>query len=439
MLVLRQTQLVIAFAALVICLFSGCGGKGPDQLHRDALQAEQSASEARTRNDAKQARRAAEEAARAVTRLKKLAEANPQRTEETMRMLGEAETAARAAREQAEIAQAEHERRDALGSLRFKWYQKSRPVLVGTLLRQLASAAEAAGKLNTNESPAVISSLAKQGWELVSLIGAAEPLPDGSPDWAGANAQLLTWSTNQPIEFRVFLSFAFLSVGQGSLAMAEFEAIDPTSLEDANAMAYYRVGRTILYIEQGWNHLAVREVALFNELSAPTEETIEGGRFIVAALHALMAYEAGKKREFARMDAEIAQVIRAWPDSPFVVYLTGEKLAATGEWEKAATSLEASAAGTKDEWVAKQIAERARELRDGRGSTKAFALDVRFLIPFIARGVAAQGENVEVGKKITKTIEQAKAFGTNLRDRFALPGGNESSKLAEAEPSAGPD
>ncbi len=426
----RLTRLVIPLAALLV----GCG-KSPDQLHRDALQAEQIARKARAQNDAKQARRAAADATSAAMRFKKQVEANPQLTVKSRQQLGEVETAARAAREQAEVAQEEQERRDALGSLSFKLYQKSRPVIVGTLLRQLASAASAAGKLKTNESSAVVSSLAKQSWQLVSLIGAAEALPDGSPDWEGTSAQLLIWSTNQPIEFRAFLSLAFVSVGQGSVALAEFEAVDPASLEDTNAVALYRTGRSVLYAVQGWNHLAAQEAELLNELYGSSEETIDG-RCIVAGVHALMAYEAGKNHEFAKMDAEIAQVVRAWPDNPFVIYLTGEKLAANGEWEKAATSLELSAAGSKDAWFATQIAGRARELRDGRGSTAAFALDARFLIPFVARGVAAQAENLEVGKKLTETVEQAKAFGTNLRDHLVLTGRNGPTKRTEDEPTA---
>src|SRR5688500_18374971 len=103
-----STRLLFLLAVALACLSGGCA-RSPEQLHRDAVQGEQQAREAWTKNDAKQARRASDRAAIAVSRLKKLVEANPQLTEEFRRQLLESENAARAAREHAEIAQEEYE------------------------------------------------------------------------------------------------------------------------------------------------------------------------------------------------------------------------------------------------------------------------------------------------------------------------------------------
>jgi len=424
---LLGSSLVLVVLPLWLC--SGCS-KNPDRLHQDALTAENDARKAYAQNDAKQARRAADRADSAASKLKKLIEADLQSTEEARRKLVEAQKAERAAREHAEKAEEEHQRRKMLGSLKVKAYQKGRAALLGGLLPQMASAAEAAGRRGTNDLSAAERPLAEGAWKLADLLGVAKPLPDGAPDWASAAAKLQDWSTNQTIEFRAFLGLAFTFLGRTDFALAEFETVDPAGLKGTNALAIYHGGRTFLYTVEGWNHLASQEAEVFSEVFATSEGPVEG-RMLVAVLHAFMAYEAGSKRQFIAMDAEIAQSIRAWPENPMLVFVTGEQLASNGEWEKAAESLEASAAGTKDEWVAKRLAQRARELRDGKGSTKAFAMDARFLIPFAAQCLATRAKDSTAGKKLVEAVEEAKSFGNNLRQRLPLLGEKDADKAAQ--------
>lgn len=421
-------EFILPCVALLVCLLAGCS-KNPDRLHQDALAAEKDAREAHAQNDARKARRAADRADSAATKLKKLIEADQQPTEEARLKLLEAQAAERAAREHAEKAEEDHERRRMLGSLKVKAYQKGRAALLGGLLPQMAAAAEAAGR-GTNGLPATVLPLANEAWKLASLLGVAKPLPDGAPDWTGTAAQLRDWSTNQTMEFRAFLGLTFTLLGRSDFALAEFETVDAAALNGTNALAIYHVGRSVLYATQGWNHLASQEATNFGQIcvsSAGPEE----GRMLIAVLHAYMAYEAGSKRQFIKMDAEIAQSLRAWPENPFLVFLTGEKLAANGEWEKAAESLEASVAGTDDEWVAKRLAQRAKELRDGKGSTKAFVLDVRFLIPFAAQCLATTAKDSTAGRKLVEAVEEAKSFGHNLRIRLPLLGDQDADKATQ--------
>ena len=91
------------------------------------------------------------------------------------------------------------------------------------------------------------------------------------------------WSTNQPLEFRAFLSLVLISMGQTSLALAEYETIDPATLEGTNALIFHAAGRTMLYTVQGWNHLATQEAAKVSQLYGATETADE--KFLVAALH----------------------------------------------------------------------------------------------------------------------------------------------------------
>lgn len=85
--------------------------------------------------------------------------------------------------------------------------------------------------------------------------------------------------------------------------------------------------------------------------------------------------------------------------------------------------MEASAKDSGDEWIARRFAERARELRDGRGSTKAFVLDTRFLVTYIAHAIKVEAEKSGAGKKIAEALEQTKAFGNVVRERLPLIGG----------------
>jgi hypothetical protein len=327
------------------------------------------------------------------------------------------------------MATEEQERRELFGSLKVKAYQNGREILFNQLLKQMAAAAEAVGKRSTTEASTVEATLAAQAWKLTSLIGVAEPLADGSPDWSGTSAQLLNWSTNQTIEFRGFFSLALASIGRTDFALVELETIPTNSLEGANALALHHGGRTILYSARGWDHLAAQEAAKFNGLVAKSSSP-DDGKVLVAGMHAFLAYQAGKERDFQRLDAEIAQCVRIWPENPMLVYLTGEKLAENGEWEKAAESLEASVAGTKNEWLAKRLAERARELRDGKGNTKAFVMDASFLVPFVVQSLAIQAEDSAMGKKLTQYLEEAKSFGQGLSRQLF---GKESDKPEEIQ------
>ena len=134
-----------------------------------------------------------------------------------------------------------------------------------------------------------------------------------------------------------------------------------------------------------------------------------------------------------RPEAALAQSIRAWPDNPLAIYLTGEKLAATGAWEKAADSLEARAAGTEDQWIAQRLAQRARDLRDGKGSTKSLVLNAHFLVEFAAHATAKTARNSSAGKKLSDWLDGAEAFGQALRSSVPFLGSAADAKSSEGK------
>jgi hypothetical protein len=223
------------------------------------------------------------------------------------------------------------------------------------------------------------------------------------------------------MEFRAFLGLTFIYAGIGDFALAEFESVNARSLSGTNALRIYHGGRALLYAMRGWTRLTAREVEAFSKYAESSEGAVNGKQFL-ALMHTYLAYDALTKREFEKMDARITQSLRAWPDNPLVVFLTGERLAAKGEWEKAANSLETQAAGAKDEWLAKLLAQRARDLRDGRGSAKALVLDGQFLTDMAAHYTLNAAKNSAAAKKLGAAVDEAKAFGRELWQKMPLLG-----------------
>lgn len=400
-----------------VCFLAGCG-QSHEQALRQAIEAEKSTKAAVERGDVKAALRAAADARKAVERIEVLVKKNPEQ-KEFHQSLVQAQTAERSARDIAELADEQRQRREKLRSLKVRAYQKSRSFILLTLLPQMARAADHAGERGVTEMSAVERQLAEQALSISRLLGIRSAEAGGRPDWAGTAADFRRWSTNPPIEFRAFLACSLWVMGQGDFALAEFESVDTAQLPDAKALEFHHVGRALLYATRGWNHLAAAEIAALGQQSKSLEGPVDGPA-VAGCLHALLAYQALEKRDYVKMDAEIAQCLRVWPGNPLTVYLTGEKLAATGEWENAATSLEKSVAGTGNEWIAQRLAARARELRDGQGSKKAFVLDARFLVQAAAQhAIKLTGESA-AGRKTRELLDQATAFGQELRQKLPV-------------------
>jgi hypothetical protein len=240
---------------------------------------------------------------------------------------------------------------------------------------------------------------------------------------------LRRWSTNPPVEFRAVLALSFVLMGSRDFALAEFETVEASQLTNANARQIYHGGRGLLYAMQGWNRLATPEVEAYAHEAKLSENPVSGPQ-LLAVFHAYLAWQAFEQREFARMDAEIAQSLRVWPDNPVAVFLTGEKLAANGEWEQAADSLEAQVAGTENEWLARRFAQRARDLRDGKGSAKALVLDSRFLAEVTAHYAMKAAGNSAAGKKVGEAVDTAKTFGQGLLQKIPMLGSGTNAESA---------
>ncbi len=416
---------------VLVFLLAGCSSRSERLLHR-AEKAEKAAHAAQARGDVEAANRAAADAKDAVSQLEKLVAEDKSGGAELRQLLVKAQAAAHSAAEFAALAGEERELREKLKSLKVRAYTKARSAILTTVLPPMALVAQKAGEIGTNTLSVIEQPVADEAWRVVALVSGRAALPDGRADWPGVASDLRRWSTNPPVEFRAFLGLAFVLADSSDFALAEFESVNAAGLRSTNSLRLYHASRALLYAIHGWNRLATREVAAFSQYADASGEPLNGKQ-ILALLHGLLGYSALVKGEFEKMDAEISRSLQAWPDNPLVVYLTGERMAANGEWAKAASSLEAQAAGTEDEWIARRLSQRARDLRDGKGSAKALATDGQFFAELAAHFTIRAAKNTDAAKKLREAMDEAKAFGRELWQKVPLLGTPAGEKASESK------
>ena len=418
----QRLAVLLAVFGLLAFMVAGCRPR-PEKLLAQANRGNEEARQAGADGDVQKAYRGAEKAQEAADTLKELAESARPERDEARRFLGEAQAAARAARDCAELADERNQCGKRLARLKIKAYRRARDAILSTLLPQVAQAADKAARQGTNTLSVLELTLAEQAWNLSNLLTDRPPLEDGTRDWSGAAADLWSWSTNPPPEFNAFIGLGFHLAGFTDFALAEMESANAAQLTTTNGLLACHGGKALVYVSQGWDHMAAREMESLAAL-APATNSPFNGQQIVAVFHGCSAYESLKKRDLVRADAELARAFQAWPDNPVAVFLTGERLAASGEWVKAADSLEAQAAGTDDEEIARLLAQRARDLRDGKGNTKALLVDDGFLLKIAVHSLMRTAKSSAAAEKLEQLVDEAAAFAKGLTEKL-LPGGDD--------------
>lgn len=112
--------------------------------------------------------------------------------------------------------------------------------------------------------------------------------------------------------------------------------------------------------------------------------------------------------------------LQALPNNPVAVFLTGERLAASGEPEQAADSLEAAARGTRAEWLAERIARRARELRDDPHASGTLVHDGAFLRDVVLFALSEAAQKSDVARVWHESLAAARSLAQRILDR--IPG-----------------
>jgi Flp pilus assembly protein TadD len=134
--------------------------------------------------------------------------------------------------------------------------------------------------------------------------------------------------------------------------------VDESTVPAGDQKLHFHLLNGIIYSMHDWQHLAVLEI----------DKVPEGDRGdsneLLAGAHMAIAYFHLRSKDYEAADREIVRSMQIAPNNPVSIFLTGERLAANGEYEKAADSMEDLVRDPDQKWLAKRVSARARELRD---------------------------------------------------------------------------
>ncbi len=299
------------------------------------------------------------------------------------------------------------ERRDLaelLGGLKVRGYRAARNTLVPRLLDSLASAARQAAVGEPDTLPPLVRETARLAAGLVE----ATPVAANHPaEWHRVAEEIERWREQEPPEFSLGLGLAFAALGKPGFALVELERVNPARLGRAEQAAFLPLARAIVLSRAGFTELATREAS---QLSGDTEQ----GRQLLAAIHALLAYGYAEERNWKQMDRELALAVRAWPNNPLVVFLTGERLLADGRREAALETFAQLATASDAAWLAPLLAQRIREVRDSTGEVPPLALDNGFLVRCLLHSLLVQLERSEPEHPLTRLLAAAQQLPSLL-------------------------
>jgi hypothetical protein len=379
------------------------------ELSEVAVKAQHDAKAHREAQRPDEAEEAAKRSEAAAAKLIEIVDALPTATHEHKGARRKAVAAAREARYFAELAKEEEQLADELASWKAKGFRAARRLAWVASFKALALAANQASHGKLESLPQSVQDSAELAADLANQFSGRERLPDGRPDWKGISTDLSSYSTDVPEQFSQFLSLALLLAGQKDLALYEIEQVDEEEIATKDRKLYFHLLHGIIYSLHDWQHLAVLEVEKIS-----TEQNRESSEQLLAAVHLVLAYFYFDSKEYEAVDRETVRAMQIWPNNPVSVFLTGERLAATGEYEKAADSLEEAARGSEQEWIAQRIALRARKLRDQNGEGQTLLHDDQFMREVVLHYIWVAAKESEAAARINQSVENAKAFGAKM-------------------------
>lgn len=312
----------------------------------------------------------------------------------------------REALRQAKLAAEDKEILDRTTGLKAKAYLATRDVALGAALKGLALAADERAK--GGEPAAALKEASDLGRVLAEGLAERKPLADGGPDWPGVAADLRTMADGKRTSMSLFLAFACLVTARDGLGLIEIQGVDPAGLKGDQVFSYHLM-RGLLLRLNGLPESAGESFTALSAAGAP-EMAAAWGTEIQGSLHLVMAVLAIQDDDWKKADLEVARSLKVWPNNPAAVYLTGEILAKNGEKEKAAASLEASMAGTKQEWLAQKIAERTRQVRDSAGPAEPLIHDPAFLRALLLRQLWEAAKTSPKARPLQALVDAAAPF-----------------------------
>jgi hypothetical protein len=339
--------------------------------------------------------------------------------QDALGMMERVKPLAREARQWADLAVEEKRCSDTLKSLKASAYRTARKGAVLAIFQGLALAADQAAKKKPDELPEQIQSAARLASNMARDYGTRPPLPDGSTDWPGIAEDMRAFSKTPPADLGLALVVGFIGFKQPGLALIELEDVPAETLNSTERKVAHRCLKGLTYRFNNCPRKAARE---FDQLKASEGEELgkTSGPEIEAGLYALIGSYHLSEKNTVEADRWFMRAGQACPNSPLMVYLTGERIVADGEWEKAADSLEAHAKTEEGKWVAGLIAQRARQIRDQKGDAPPLIMDPGFLCDLSWGYLNCCAAKAEPAKKLKESLEAGKAMAKELISK--LPG-----------------
>jgi len=416
-----------AITGVVLLLGCGSGTRLPDDPVAEARRSRDQAKEACEKREPKRAEAAATSAERLAQlaweqadRLRGAKPAPDAETEVAKTAEGVAREVTRVAREArkfADLAREEAAFAEKVNSLKAKAYRTARKAAVLALFQGLALAAEQAEGKDLSQLPKPVAESARCAADAASQYLQRQPKPDGSPDWPGIAADMRTLSTSPPPTFHLYLAVGFCLLAQPGLALYEIEMLDPAALTDSKERLGQRIVHVVVCHQNGYPRIAVREL---ESLAAEEGMAKESGPELEAGMYFLLAWLSIQDGKYAEAETQIVHASQLYPNNPIAVFLTGERLAANGEYEKAAESLESMAVDPEDQWLAARVTKRARELRDRKEQAEPLLCNATFACELTRFFIAKAARKSEAAQKLDQTLQSAKAQARAFLGR--LPG-----------------
>lgn len=398
------TALVFVTLLCAGCEKSNTDAKSITELRDFCLTAAEEA-----RSNADRADAAAERAEKAAAQAKATLEAADAPSEEDQQACAEAAAAAGEARMWAQIADEQRRLDEILSSWTLAAYRKARGVALSSALSGLAIAADQADDTDIAALPQVVRDGAEFGADLARDLTGREKLPDGSTDWKGVSSDLRNMADRPPTRLGLLLALVHYLGGQTQLALAETELLDPAALESPEDQAAYHVIHALALSRNGLARLATREIEQ-TRAADTTQAAAEDLREDLAALHLVLAYVHLENRQYRQADLELVRAMQACPNNSVCTFLTGERLAATGEYEKATESLEETARTPAAKWLSKRLAERARRLRDQQAEAEPLLSDPAFVRDFVLAYIWMRAEDSPKAARLQRAIIVSYSF-----------------------------
>jgi len=326
-------------------------------------------------------------------------------------MSAQAASAAREAALLADLTAEDARLAELSGSWKARSYRTARGLAVKAVFVSLAFAARQAADAKAGAMPEQFRAAADCAASVAPVLTGRGNLPDGKPDWPGVAKDMDALAAKPPPELAGLLAIGFLLAGQNRMALYEIEAVDPKLAVTPVDKTAYHMLRGVTCSMNGLPRLGAEQIEVSAAAAGQDPNSI--GPQWLGTIHLYLVYEALSRRDFREADMQLSRSMRAWPDNPVCVFLTGERLAADGRYEQAAESLEKEAAGTEYEWLARRLTARARQVRDRKGDAAPLFTDTGFLCDVMVHCV---GEKAQ--QKAPKQLQGAIAAARSLTQRI---------------------